>query len=86
LLGAAVETRFLDLCKSWIRIKQEEIPIPDSMSRDFFLWRQMRVRHAQGDSRNSESELKATKAIAQWTVNMNNILRNQPETVVQWKD
>jgi hypothetical protein len=85
-LGAAVETRFLDLCKSWLRIKQEEVPIPDSMNRDLLLWRQMRVRHKQGDRRNSESELRATKTIAQWTVDMNNTLRNQPEAIVQWKD
>jgi hypothetical protein len=85
-LGMAVETRFLDLCQSWLRIKQEQIPIPESINKDMMLWRAMRVRHKQGDHRNSEAEEKATKSIAQWTVDMNNILRNQPQAVVQWKD
>lgn len=76
-LAMAVEDRFLDLCGAWLRVKGVEIPIPESMNPDMLRWREMRVRHRRGDFRNSEAELKSTKAIAQWTLDMNASLRNQ---------
>ncbi len=85
-LGASVEGGFLDLCGSWKRIRFEEIPIPQSLDRDLYLWRQMRVRHQKHDFRNSEAELKATKTIAEWSVARNCELRNQPPHIIQWRD
>lgn len=77
-LAQAVEERFLELCHGWLRVKGAELPIPESLNSDMLRWREMRVRHRMGDFRNSEAELKSTKAVAQWTLDMNCSLRNQP--------
>lgn len=77
-LGQAVEERFLDLCHSWLRIRGVEMPIPQSLDTDMLWWREMKIRHKKGDFRNSDAELKSTKTIAQWTLDMNSVLRNQP--------
>lgn len=77
-LADAVEARFLDLCGSWQRVKGVDLPIPASLDPDMLRWREMRVRHLRGDFRNTEAELKSTKAVAQFTLDMNCSLRNQP--------
>lgn len=78
-LAQAVEERFLDLCGSWLRIRGVEMPIPTSLDSDLLRWREMRVRHKRGDLRNTEAELKSTKAVAQWTLQMNAELRGQKQ-------
>ncbi len=83
-LGEAVESRFLTLCEGWARKRGEKLPISKSVHRDLFCWRQMRVRHRQGDNRNTLSELKSMKAMAQWTVTMNCELRGQDDKQVAW--
>jgi hypothetical protein len=83
-LAQAVEERFLDLCSNWQRIRGEEMPIPKSLDHDLMLWRTARVRHKRGDFRNTEAELRATKAVAQWTVDRNCELRNQEPRTVDW--
>jgi len=85
-LGQAVEERFLTVLGLWEKMKGERLVPPASMNRDMMYWRQMRVRHSGGDFRNTEAELKATKTIAQWTVDMNCIVRNQPvQKPIEWK-
>ena len=81
-LAQAVEDRFLDLCGSWLRIKGVELPIPVSLNPDMLRWREMRIRHMKGDFRNTEAELKSTKVIAQFTLDCNCSLRNQPRKVL----
>lgn len=81
-LGDAVELRFLELFHGWLRVNGVELPIPESLNQDMLRWREMRVRHRMGDFRNSEAELKSTKAVAQWTLDMNCTLRNQPRKVL----
>lgn len=83
-LAEAVESRFLKLCEGWLHKRGEKLPISKLVHRDLFRWRQMRVRHRQGDNRNTQSELKSTKAIAQWTVTMNCELRGQPDKQLVW--
>jgi len=75
--GEAVESRFLDLCGSWRRVKGVDLPISESLNADMMRWREMRVRHRSGDFRHTEAELSSTKAIAQWTLDCNAALRNQ---------
>lgn len=81
-LAMAVDDRFLDLCEAWVRIKGVEMPVPESLNQDMLRWREMRVRHKQGDFRNTDSELKSTKAVAQWTLDMNADLRGQKKQVL----
>ena len=83
-LADAVESRFLNLCASWLRVNGVTIPIPEHLNTDLMLWRAIRVRHKRGDFRSTDDELKATKVIGQWTVDMNNLLRNQPEMKINW--
>ena len=76
-LADAVESRFLDLCGSWQRIRGVDLPLPQILDSDLLRWREMLVRHRKGDFRNTESELKSVKVVAQWTLDMNAELRNQ---------
>lgn len=85
-LGDAVESRFLDLTHLYLRIRGVELPIPKTMDRDFLLWRTMIKRHRAGDFRFTDSEKKAVRAIAEWTLKINCDLRNQDYTPIQWKD
>lgn len=85
-LAEAVESRFLSLTEAWKRVNGTELPIPPQIDKDLYRWRQMRVRHRQGDFRNSEAEYRSLKAVADWTVELNQILRNQPIKRVEWKD
>jgi len=77
MFGEVVESRFLDLSGSWQRVKGADIPIPHSLNPDILRWREMRVRHKRGDFRHTDAELKSTKNIAQWTLDMNADLRGQ---------
>lgn len=81
-----VERRFLDVCESYMRIRGVQIPLPADLSADMYRWRQMAVRFKQGDHRHTEAELKSLRAIAQWTLDVNCDLRNQPHKKIEWKD
>ena len=83
-LGHAVEVRFVELTGSWLRIMGVELIPPQDLDKDMLLWRTMSLRHQKADFRNSLEELQATRRIAQWTVNMNCQLRNQPIKQVEW--
>jgi len=83
-LCAAAEGRFLDLCGSYERIKGEQIPIPQDIQAAMVHWRRMVARYKKCDFRNSVSELQALKEFCQWTVDMNNELRNQPKQTLNW--
>ena len=85
-LSMAIETRFLDLCGTYLRVRGEELPIPPSLDQDILRWREMAVRHRKGDFRNSEAEKKSMRTVAQWTVTLNCELRNQPDKIVDWGD
>lgn len=85
-LADAVESRFLDLCGSWERIRGEKIPIPESMDRALLLWRKCVARFRKGDFRNTADELRAIKEVAQWSVDAQRQLRNQPTEKVKWKE
>ena len=85
-LAYAVETRFLDLCGTYLRVRGVEIPIPSSLNADLLRWREMRVRHNKGDYRNSEAEKKSVRTVAQWTVTENCELRGQENKIVEWGD
>ena len=85
-LAEAVESRFLTLTETWLRIKKEELIIPPELDGAMLGWRTMRVRHRKGDYRNSGEEYRLVKVIAQWTVDMNCLLRNQPTKNVPWVD
>ena len=83
-LALALQERFVGLCGSYLRIKGEELPIPDGLNKDFLRWRCMMVRHRKGDFRCTDSEVKSIHSICQWTVDVNCAIRNQPITKIDW--
>ena len=85
-LGKAVEERFLTVCELHERKYDTPINLPNDLDSDLLLWRRMRVRHNQGDYRNSRAELKATRSVAQWVMDTNCELRGQAKQTLQWRD
>ena len=85
-LADAVEERFIQLLNLWFKSKGEKLVPPTHLDGDMRNWRMMRVRHKHWDFRNTDGELKSTKVIAQWTVDMKNILCGQPEKIIEWGD
>lgn len=83
-LSMAVQSRFVELCGAYRRIRGVDLVPPSDLDSDLFHWRTMAVRHRQGDFRNSEEELKSLRTIAQWTVDVNRELRNQPPQKIDW--
>lgn len=85
-LGDAIETRFLELCKDYLRIKHEHLSFPADLDSDVFLWRCMRMRHKKGDFRNTDDELKSTRRIAEWTLHVKCSLTNREYVPIEWGD
>ncbi len=85
MLGMAVQESFIELCGAYLRINKVKLIIPDYLKRAIFIWREMCVRHKSGDIRHTEDEMKAMKEIADWTVRVNQELRNQKQKPVQWR-
>jgi hypothetical protein len=83
-LCMAVQERFLNLCGTYLRVNGVELPVPQWLDKEFLNWRGMAVRHKKGDFRNNEAELKSLRVVAQWTLDMNCTLRNQPRKVMDW--
>ncbi len=85
-LCAAVESRFLDVCGLFLRIKGEPLVPPDDLDGSLFSWRKMAVRHKSGDYRHTDSEFRSLQAVAQWTLDVNTSLRNQESKTIVWKE
>jgi hypothetical protein len=85
-LAAAVLERYTDLFYSHQRIMGTALLIPASMRGDVKRWQFMVQRHQRGDFRNTDAEYKSTKMFAQWTLDMNAELRNQPKQAITWRD
>lgn len=83
-LGLAVEERFNTVFNTYLRLRGEQLPIPQSLDKDIHRWRTMRVRHKTGDLRNSDDELQSVKSVAQWTCNLNAALKDQLLTKIDW--
>lgn len=85
-LGMAVEERFIRVLNQYVKQRGVKLVPPLSMNRDMYCWREMCIRHKKGDYRHTEGELKSTKAIAQWTLDINCTLRGQSAQTIQWKE
>ena len=85
-LGTAVNARFNDVLDLHFQTKGVPAPISASLDAEIRLWAGMHARHVQGDFRNTDGEKKATRAVAQWTLDMNCVLRGQEKKTLEWKD
>ena len=79
-----MEERFLTVCNRYIKKWGIELVIPESLRPDFVRWRQMVSRHNKGDYRHTEAEWESIKSIAQWTVDENCKICDQPPVTVEW--
>lgn len=85
-LGAAVQERFVKVLNLWLRVHGEPL-VPDAeYDQDMINWRQMVMRHKEGDYRNTEDEKRSVRRIAQWTLDVNAELTKTPRQVLEWGD
>jgi len=85
-LAEAVEQRFTSVLDLHERVLGFPLCPPTELQNDMVLWRTMIMRHRKGDKRNTDDEKRAVRRIAQWTLDQNCILRNQPLQKLAWKD
>jgi len=85
-LAYEVESRFIDLCILYFNLRGVPLAPPASLDGSMLLWRRMRVRHKGGDLRHARAELLATRAVAEWTLEVNADLRGCPTPKVEWRD
>ena len=85
-LGQAVETNFKDVMDTHVRLMGFGLIPQSEIQNDMLLWREMVMRHNKGDRRHTDSEKRATRQVAQWTLDVNCWLRNQEPKKLVWKD
>lgn len=85
-LSCAVEQRFIDVCGTYLRLKGVQLAIPKDLQADLTLWRRMVVRFKSGDMRVSFDERESLRRVAQWTLDVNCEIRNQPKQTLVWRD
>jgi hypothetical protein len=83
-LAHAIEERFMGLSAFYFRTKGTPLALPEPVKKDAITWRRLLLRYGQGDFRNTRSELKAMRMFAQWTVDVNCEIRNQPKQTINW--
>lgn len=85
-LSLAVESRFIEVLNLHERCRGFTLIPPASLNVDLIRWRSMVHRHHLCDFRHRVSEKIALRNIAQWTLDLNCELKNQPRQVLEWKD
>lgn len=86
-LAREIEPRFLTVCELYGRKWGGQTPpISKEMEKHFMRWRQVVIRHRNGDMRNTLSEWQSMKEVAQWTVDLNCKLCGQEPKTVEWAD
>ena len=83
-LGEAVQTRFVELLNDWLRTRGEKLVPPPELASAVRRWREMCGRHARGDFRHRDSEIQATREVAQWTVDRKMELAGQAPKEIEW--
>lgn len=83
-LCAAVDTRVSEVLNLHVRVREHPPMIPKNIQEDINLWRQMVVRFKKDDWRCTEDERQALRRVAQWSLDLNCDLRNQPRKVLEW--
>lgn len=83
-LCEAVAHRILELQGLTVRLTGMDLVIPEELRRDQVRYMRMIGRFQDGDFRHTPSEMQSLKTIAQWTVDLNCMLRGQEPKIVQW--
>lgn len=85
-LAEAVKNGLKQLIHLYRRTRGTDLMFPKELDADVLRWRTMRGRHERGDLRHSEAELKSTKALAQWSLDVKCDLCGQPRKKLTWKN
>jgi len=86
MLIRTVEHNFIELCGLYKRVNQQELQIPKDMVSTFKLWRSARLRHKNSDFRHTRDEMRATRAVAEWTLRVKAKICNVEPNTVEWRD
>ena len=85
-LAREIEQKTIEVAAMYRRRYHKKL-IPDGdMTKALVLFRTMRMRHAKGDYRHTNSEKQAVKAVAQWSLDVDRLIRNQSRMKLQWAD
>ena len=79
MTGIEVESRFIDVCGMYRRVRDVDLVPPSELDNDMKRWREMRVRHKKGDYRHRESEIFAQESIMKWILDTKLELVKQPK-------
>ncbi len=77
-LTAAVSDRYNRLIGDFQRIKGSALQVPKDMIPDYQRFMNLIRRYKKNDMRHTDAEARSLKTIAQWTLDINNAIRNQP--------
>lgn len=85
-LGVEIEIRWGELFEAYFKVHKVQLIVPFALESALIRWREMRVRHNKEDYRNTRDEELCTREIADWTLEVNCLLRNQPYVPIEWED
>ena len=87
LMLQELSVRLLELHDLHKRVHGVECLIPKDLENDFKRFNALKHRcYVLNDCRISESETKAVRTIAQWSLDVKTSLCGQPKQVLQWRD
>lgn len=81
-LGEAILERLPGLQGLHIRVCGTDLVMPPEIADDYLRMVSMITRHRTGDFRHHEIEARSTRSFAQWTLDVNSQLRNQPKVLL----
>lgn len=79
-----VNQRLIELDGSLLRVRGSGLFIAPSLEKDFERFQAVKTRHQSNDFRHSAAEMASVATIAQWSLDLNCELRNQPRVVVDF--
>lgn len=85
-LVEAVRERLLGVCHLHRREMESDLCPTVEVRPAYDRWRRVVARHRAGDFRISRDEVLATREVAQWSLDVNCALRNQPFEKIEWRD
>lgn len=85
-LPHAVKEKIKELRDIVIRTAGVDLKIPGDLELDAKRMNLLLDRYAKADFRHTEAEKRSVRAIAQWSLNLKQIVCRQPVTQIEWGD
>ena len=77
--------RLIELDGTLLRVRGSGLFVAPSLEKDFERFEEVKFRHQKNDFRHSAAEMQSVATIAQWSLDINSELRNQPRQVVDFQ-